>query len=125
MQNPTSNKHQIINEGRLRMTKNQEILTKKKITKATFRSFCSRNKGKLLIRCDSSFDGMIDCVSFNHDAQFKPARYEAGNDSHTLGILGVWLVGHSRDYFEAYEQDGMICLSVYNCCGSFVVACKN
>lgn len=102
-----------------------------KITRATFKAFISRNRERLLIRCESSFDGMTDCVEQNHGAQFKPAQPpqpgEFGTNpanENTLGIRGVWLVGQSRDYFRGFSEGELSGIHVYNCCGSFTVAVR-
>jgi len=95
-----------------------------KITKATFKSFVRKNAENLHIKNLSDFDPMTDCVQQVDNAGFRQA--EASNinhaQSHTLGISGIWLVGQSRDSFNAYEKDGFRGIEVYNSCGSFVVA---
>jgi len=93
-----------------------------KITKATFKSFINKNRKRLLIRCTSSFDGMTDCVQTNHGAQFQTAQPTDRSSENNLGIMGVWLVGQSRDYFDELSEPGLKGIHVYNCCGSFDVA---
>lgn len=95
-----------------------------KITKATFKSFIKKNEKNLFIRVGSTFDGMVDCVMPNPNAQFNPLVRAERVFSNNLGYQGVWLVNGSRDSFEEYNQNGMIGIRVYNCCGSFVVAKK-
>lgn len=102
----------------------------KKPTKATFKSFIRKNEGKLLIKCQSSFDGMTDCVEQNHSAAFRPIRKQEQNgpfisqtiSENTLGYNGIWLVGGGRDYFKEYSENGLIGYEVYNSCGNFYVA---
>ena len=96
-----------------------------KITKATFKSFIAKNRERLLIRCESDFDGMTDCVQQNRGAQFKTAKPADRAFENNLGIIGVWLVGGSRDYFQAFTENGLSGMHVYNCCGSFTVAVKD
>lgn len=97
--------------------------TKKKITRTTFKTFIARNRDRLMIRTESSFNGMTDCVQRTEARKFRPVSsarpgYELGD----LGIDGVWLVGHGRDWYSAFEADGMTGIHVTNCCGSFTVA---
>lgn len=94
----------------------------KKITRATFKSFIKKNADKLFIRKESRFDGMIDGMSYDRDAQFVPAGKSEINIEHTLGVNGVWLVLDSRDYFARYEDASFVGFKVLNCCGSFVLA---
>lgn len=93
-----------------------------KITRATFKSFIAKNRERLLIRCESDFDGMTDCVEQAHNPQFKAATPAEIAHENTLGINGVWLVGQSRDYFQEFSENGLSGIHVYNCCGSFTVA---
>jgi hypothetical protein len=103
-----------------------------KITKATFKSFINRNRERLLIRCESSFDGMTDGVEQARNPQFKPATaqeprtagFDVTTNENTLGINGVWLVGQSRDYFTPFSENDLTGIHVYNCCGSFDVAVR-
>lgn len=93
----------------------------KKITKATFKSFIKKNKEMLFISVESRFDGMSDMVE-QRKGGFKIATFDAGNNDSTLGINGAWLVGSSRDWFTAYENEDFVGINVYNCCGSFTIA---
>lgn len=95
-----------------------------KITKATFKSFVKKNRSNLVIKCKSSFDGMVDCVMPSENAEFVNVVDADRSFDNNLGIQGVWLVGGSRDYFTAYEKNGVKGIEVYNCCGSFVVGVK-
>ena len=95
-----------------------------KTTKATFKSFINKNIDKLLIRVESDFDGMTDCVMRYDDAKFIPIKKTELHIEHTLGIEGVWLVGYSSDSFRAYEDDKYIGIHYYNCCGSGTIAIK-
>jgi len=97
----------------------------KQITKATFKSFIRKNKGNLLISNRSSFwQAMTDGIDGYVDKRFLRVIYDGDNVEPTMGIVGVWLVGQSRDYFTAYEQDGLEGIEASNCCGSFVVAIR-
>jgi hypothetical protein len=101
------------------------MITQKKITLATFKSFVRKNADNLMVKNKSSFDGMTDCVEHNANAEFRPARpsdWSIKFPKNTLGIQGIYLVGSSRDYFSPFNEYGMKGISVYNCCGSFVVA---
>lgn len=96
-----------------------------KITKATFKSFIKKAGPNLLIKCKSSFDGMIDGISYNPSAAFHPAQKAEHVHENNLGIQGVWLVSGSRDMFQEYNKDGIRGIEVWNCCGSFVVGVKS
>lgn len=98
-------------------------MSARKITLATFKSWIRKNPG-FLIKCDSTFDPMIDGISHDRWAAFKPAQSAAFPCNNNLGFSGIWLVFGSRDSFEAYDNNGFVGIEVYNCCGSFVVAVK-
>lgn len=95
-----------------------------KITKATFKSFLRKNADKALIKVGSSFDGMYDCVMPVENAGFGSLEKSSNPHENNLGYAGIWLVGGSRDSFEAYNKDGLTGIRVYNCCGSFTVAVR-
>ena len=95
----------------------------KKITRATLKSFVKKNKSNLLLKVNSSFSGMTDCVESVEDS-FSPATEDKRNTENTLGMNGVWLVGDSRDYFTAYDDGVYTGIECYNCCGSFILAVK-
>lgn len=92
-----------------------------KITKATVKSFIKKNKATLFINVKSSFDGMVDgCTS--HNDGFVPAKETTEHMEHTLGVVGAWFVGQSRDYFTAFEDETRTGVTVSNSCGLFVLA---
>jgi len=93
----------------------------KKITRATFKSFITKNMDNLVIDVRSSFDGMIDGLNWNKDHSFKKVEATTDHASHTLGVKGVWLVGNSRDYFQAYNDGEFSGIAVSNCCGYFTI----
>lgn len=94
----------------------------KKITKATFKSFVRKNAENLMISTESDFDGMQDMVVSCGNRDFRPVTKSERSEENTLGIVGLWLVGGGRDYFEAVEKDGFKGIRVWNCCGSSVLA---
>ena len=94
----------------------------KKITLATFKSFIKKNAENLLVNEVSSFDGMHDCVMSSEKIGFTKITKTENNVNHTLGIVGLWLVGSSRDYFRTYEDEKYTGIEVYNCCGSQIIA---
>lgn len=96
-----------------------------KITRATFKSFVRKNPN-LLIRVESSFDGMVDMVTASSSAAFRPAVPATYTHDNNLGIKGIWLTGGSRagDRFEEFSAPGLRGISVSNCCGSFTVAVR-
>lgn len=91
-----------------------------KITLATVKSFI-RKTPDLHIMVRSRFDSQVDCVMPVSD-QFEKAERTDRHPTHTQGIQGAWFVGRSDDRFTAYENDTMTGISVYNCCGSFILA---
>lgn len=97
-------------------------MKQKKITRATFKSFVNKNRGKLYVNTFSNFDPMVDCVTSVQSA-FTPAQPSEWEEN-TLNVRGVWLVGSSRDHFKTYARDGFTGIEVSNCCGNFVVAIK-
>ena len=96
----------------------------KKITRATIKSFVRKNRENLHILTKSRFDGMVDGCRETGDHEFTPALHpdNGGNPYHDLGIAGAWLVGQSRDWFEAYDDGAFQGFRVSNCCGRFVLA---
>ena len=96
----------------------------KKITLATIKSFIRKNEGKLFIRCNSYFDGMIDGTSYHENPQFVPVVKDERNNDYNLGISGAWFVGGSRNYFTAVDEGGFIGYSVHNCCRDFELVVK-
>lgn len=93
-----------------------------KITRATFKSFIKKNINDLYINNKSSFDGTVDCVMPINNGWRKATQIK--EDNYTLGINGIWLVGHGDDYFVDYQNDIYKGYEVYNCCGSFILAIK-
>ena len=95
-----------------------------KTTLATIKSFVKRetNIGQLYVKCETSFDGMVDCVMPVNGSQFSKVEGVDLTDTHKLGIQGAWFVGQSRDYFRDYADDNFIGYEIYNCCGKFILA---
>lgn len=89
-----------------------------KITMATLKAFIRKNENNLFVNVLSSFDGMTDCVE-SVDMDYK--KVDASN---ALGHGGVWVVGSSRDYITAYEDENYIGFRVSNCCGCGIIAAK-
>lgn len=97
------------------------MFTNKRITRATVKSFINKHKDKLQIKVGSTFDGMTDSVERVQD-EFSAVKFGANHVDNTLGMHGAWFVGSSRDHLSAYTAGGMTGISVYNCCGSFIIA---
>ena len=95
-----------------------------KITKATFKSFIKNNKGNMMIRKDSDFDGMTDGIEYSKNPQFNAAEETGFHTTNTIGVDGVWLVGSSRDSFSHFEDENFTGIECYNCCGSFIIAIR-
>ena len=65
----------------------------KKVTLSTIKSFLKKNEGQILIKVDSKFDSMTNCVERVNDG-FTFAKKDNGvNSNHTLGLDGAWFVG--------------------------------
>jgi hypothetical protein len=96
-------------------------IEKMNITKATFKSFIKKNKNNLQVWVKSSFDGMTDCVQ-SIGGSFKPVEESEKWVEHSLGIKGVWLVNGGGDYFTKFEENGMVGIEYYNCCGQGILA---
>ena len=94
-----------------------------KFTAASFKSFVRKNRENLFVKEESRFDGQVDCVMSVAD-DFSKAVAAEYNHTNNLGIAGVWLVGGGRDYFTPISEGGFVGYSVWNCCGSFIVAVK-
>jgi hypothetical protein len=92
----------------------------KKITLATVKSFI-RKTSDLHIMVRSRFDGSVDGVMPISD-QFDKAERTERQPTYTQGVQGAWFVGQSRDRFSPYEDERMVGITVYNCCGSFILA---
>lgn len=98
----------------------------KKITLATLKSFVKKNSNNLYINLSSQFNSMTDCVESFYNNNFSNVIVNTSdiNYNHTLGINGAWLVGSSRDYMSAFENDEFVGIYVHNCCGSFTIVTK-
>ena len=95
----------------------------KKPTKATFKAFLKKHQGNLYVKVRDTFDGMTDGLR-DCENVWKPAQARDDLLDHTCGLMGVWLVGNSRDYFDFIEDEHFKGIKVYNSCGSFSVGVK-
>lgn len=93
-----------------------------RIRRTTVQAFLRKYAGQVQLRLDSAFDGMTDGVTYARTATFKPAISTERNLEHSMGLQGVWFVGDGRDYITPFESDTLTGYSVYNCCGSFILA---
>ncbi len=100
----------------------------RKITLATLKAFIKKNEPNILINVKSCFDGMTDGVEYLNGG-FEPLKRSEPKESgfavasdNTLGFNGVWLVGSSRDYITAYNENGLRGFEVSNSCGKWIVA---
>ena len=94
----------------------------KKITLATLKSFINRNRDNLYINVLREFDGMQDC-RVSQDKGFRKTAVLDFNKN-TLGIFDLWVVGGSRNHFDAYDDGVFRGISCGNSCGACVVAIK-
>jgi len=97
-----------------------------KITLTTIKKFIRDNATKLHVRCESSFDGMTDCVESREGgfAAVDSSKIDMKKEQ-DLGIEGLWFVRESRDSFEEYNRDGYKGYRIFNSCGSSVIAIKS
>ena len=100
---------------------------KKKITKATLKSFIKKNHGNLYINYHSDFNGMIDGVDFFPGSTFSKAKHTETDSQvgYNLGIVGLHLVGGSRNWFDSYVGENFTGITYSNCCGSATIAIRN
>ena len=84
---------------------NFKLNPNRKPTKATIKYFLKKGivEKNLYIKQLSHFDGNTDCV---------------------MPIDGLWLVGESRDYFDAFQDENYFGYKIFNCCGSSIIAKK-
>lgn len=95
-----------------------------KTTLRTFKSFLKKNEGKLFIKLQSDFNGMVDCVE-SSKGEFSEANKTDNYNEHNLGVdERIWLVGGGRDYFEPFENEEFTGIKGFNSCGSWVVAIR-
>jgi hypothetical protein len=105
------------------MAKIYEMLSGKKITKATFKSFVNKNRNNLLIRVDSKFDGQRDGCESTGEKEYTPIVKSVRNyPENDLGIGGLWLVNGGGDYFKLLREGNYTIIEVYNCCGTARIA---
>lgn len=102
---------------------NLKPMKTQKITLATVKKFIRENSGKLFINVKSEFDGTTDATEQRTEG-FKEAKATEENKDATLGIVGAWFVGSSRDYFRPYDNiaGDMTGIEVTNSCGRFILA---
>lgn len=94
----------------------------KKFTLASAKAFIKKNRAKLLIKVKSSYDGQVDGVEYNSNAQFVPAVNSDYAHENNLGINGVWFTHSANSFYPMQKEDGTVVgFECYNCCGSFVV----
>lgn len=101
----------------------------KRITLATIKSFIRKNRENLFINVTSSFDGMHDCCvgqngGWQKAEEDKTDSKQSDYHERTQRIKGAWFVGSSRDSFSEYNKGGYRGFSIYNSCGSFILAVK-
>lgn len=105
------------------MLENPPMKKTKKITKATFKSFVSKNLANLFVNVRSNFDGRTDCVeSVSGGFRLSITNGDSLDNPNTRGIDGIWLVGGRGNYFKAYDDGAFTGIEVSNCCGLFIVA---
>lgn len=98
----------------------------KKFNRASFKSFFKKNQNNLYIKVQSKFDGMIDMVDFVVDPQFVELVSNEINSSNDIVLRDknsdINIVFRDRNSFDYYKDRYYEGISVYNCCGKFIVA---
>jgi len=98
-----------------------------KITRATLKSFVTKNRENLYIKTKADFCSMTDCVQ-TLSGNFKKAedvKSENVQGEYNMGIKGIWVVKNgSRNWFAEYNDGIFQGIEVSNCCGNFIVAKK-
>lgn len=94
-----------------------------KITIATLKSFAKRNQDNIYYKVISDFDGMTDCVQ-SVNSGWKKSNVSDSTNYYKTGILGIYTVDGSRNYFSIYEDNEYFGIKIYNCCGSSILAIK-
>lgn len=102
--------------------KEENLLTKKKITLSTLKSFLKRNKNDLHLKIHSRFNGMIDGLEHFKD-DFEPAEETEYNTYYTLGIKGLYVIP-GRSYFNVFRDKNYIGITVWNSCGKQTIVTK-
>lgn len=92
-------------------------------TRTNFKSFINKNKDRLYIKLCSKFCSMTDGIERLKD-DFRKVEETDWQQTNTLGISGLWLVGSSCDLFTIYDDGEFEGLEWYNCCGSGIIAIK-
>jgi len=100
------------------------MLTTKKITRTTVKTFIRNNAANLYINVKSEFDGMSDGCEQRHEGFKRVTTFTAADRKSTMGISGAWFVGNGRDYFYPYSENGFEGIKVSNSCGRFILAIK-
>ena len=101
----------------------EKLLSTKKITLASLKSFARRNKNNLFYQPISSFSGMTDGIEFC-DRKWRPTELTNDTGYYQTGIQGIYTVGSSRDYFSLFEDISYIGIKVNNFFGSAILAIK-
>ena len=95
----------------------------KKITLATLKSFARRNNSHLYVKDIRSFSGMTDAIE-EVDDEFKETTITDDRSFFKTGIVGLYTVGQSRDYFNIYEDENYEGIKLVNCCNTTILAKK-
>ena len=100
-------------------------MSDKKITLATVKSFIRKNSDKLFIKVRGKFDSMTDGMEFYENAGFQQAEKTNEQIDYTMGINGAWIVSSSKNFINAYNEDGFTGYRISNCCAAFILAVKS
>ena len=89
--------------------------TMKKFTTATLKSILKNKTCSIKVR--GSFDGMTDGIEYAKDPGYREIDKASVNfeNKYTLGVIGLWLVGSSRDSFRMISDNEV---RIDNCCGT-------
>lgn len=95
------------------------MTSEKRTTIATIKSFIRKAGDGLYIR-----DRGNGQYRPGENGQFIRAEVDTEHTRNSLGVRFAWFVGHSRDYFSAYDDGVFAGFEITNCCGHFILAVK-
>jgi hypothetical protein len=96
----------------------------RKTTLATVKSFIRKNFAGDNLWIKPLTNSIMDEGTYSIKADFKKVLSINPENPHTQGIEGLWFVGVSGNYFNAYNDGTYEGYEVYNCCGSCLLVKK-
>jgi hypothetical protein len=92
---------------------------------SSLKSWIRKNQATLYVKHQSHFDGMTDCVESIKDAHWEKVNSINMDDKQRMGIPGAWFT-RKDNYFKTFlDDDKVVAVEVYNCCGCFTLKTKS